>query len=287
MASTLWTKLSHLKQGYALRDKDTPDFKFLHSLLKKCGKSEPPKQAQEFSQSEFASILRLCHERSSDPRFLLMGTVAIVGTFGMYRNAEIWQFTTDMVHEDKLGFWLDYVGTSKNVPVGMQMRKFIPHQMLPHDGQVNPQPAKILGMYLQCLEQQLGPNYSGPLFMTLRNEKFIKVRMGVNKLAEISKRLASEIGVDLSGRTGHVWRATGASLLAAGGAQDGEIMRAGGWKSAAAARRYIRKSDLTSINVSTSFFKLFLFLTTVNDCIAPSLFIYLGKSLMCCVGFPL
>ena len=112
-------------------------------------------------------------------------------------------------------------------------------------------PARVIRTLLKELQEAFGDDYSSYLFMTVRNDNFIRQRMGINTVRRFPRLIATTLGLsDAAKFTGHALRRSAAKILANSGATAREIQRAGNWKDPKTCEGYIDTSELSAINVS-------------------------------------
>ncbi|KAK8797509.1 hypothetical protein WA158_005855 [Blastocystis sp. Blastoise] len=85
-----------------------------------------------------------------------------------------------------------------------------------------------------------------PLFICVRNGRFIKQPVGINTLYSFPLKITNHLNIENKEEfSGHSFRRTFATILATRGLNAFEIMKAGRWASAETAKRYIDYSQLT------------------------------------------
>ena len=226
-----------------------PGVKFVKTRIKKWLNKSVPKKSLSFSYSEVVAILSSCDLHNL--RYVATCTSLIIGVFGLHRISEIKAYTTKMLRkdEDGRGYWCESTVGSKTTAAGQLTRFHVPNEM--KHSNMTARPRAIIDAHLKALRTNLGDDYGGNLFQTVRNNAFIKMPMGINTLSRQPRRCAEHIGrKDANLFSGHAFRRTGARILADMGATRREIQRAGRWKDPNICEGYIDESDLTALNTS-------------------------------------
>lgn len=98
---------------------------------------------------------------------------------------------------------------------------------------------EIIKKYLKCRSHVNLPR----LFVGIRNGKAIRQYIGHNTIAQMPNKIATFLNLpDPGSFTGHSFRRTSATILAASGGNTLQLKQHGGWKSASVAEGYIEES---------------------------------------------
>lgn len=115
----------------------------------------------------------------------------------------------------------------------------------------DPQMVARIDEYIRCFPQG---ETKGRFFRTLRNGKATKCPIGVNKIAEVPRRVASFLKKESPNLyTGHCFRRTGACILAEQGLSVTMIKNAGDWQSTTVAEGYVDNSDHMKRTIASAF----------------------------------
>lgn len=98
---------------------------------------------------------------------------------------------------------------------------------------------EIIKKYLKCRSHVNLPR----LFVGIRNGKATRQYIGHNTIAQMPNKIATFLNLaDPSSFTGHCFRRTSATILAASGGNTLQLKQHGGWRSATVAEGYIEES---------------------------------------------
>ena len=111
----------------------------------------------------------------------------------------------------------------------------------------------IISLYIQELRMFYSSHpyvkFSDCLWVTIRNNRFINSRIGINSLGSMPSKIAELLQLQNSSNyTGHCFRRSAASCMAANGSTEEEIMAVGRWHSEKVAHRYVQLSGNTRWN---------------------------------------
>ena len=200
------------------------------------GKREEPKQSSVFTAEEMQKFLRFPSSLSN----LQLKVAAIFGLYCAFRISELHSITLNSFREDnKKGCFAVVLATSKTNPLSDIM--YIPFM----DGNINLK--EIIYSYISHLTAYLNSQTdikdADCFWRTIRNEKFINSQIGINALGKMPSRIASLLKLsNPSSYTGHSFRRTAASCMAANGSSEEEIMTIGRWQSGQVAHHYVEMS---------------------------------------------
>jgi hypothetical protein len=211
--------------------------------------------------------------------WIVRKTVCIVGYYGGLRNHELRslafgkQFPSGekSLDEDESGFWFVFERAKQR---GMQevssfcvpRRKedWIAPASSSERNASDYDPASVIDIYLAQLESDFNctrDQLSGPFFKSaqgLRGKIFKNSPMGKNKISEVGREFAEELCLpNAQSFTGHCWRRSCGTSASNAGVNVTTLMAQMGWTTPKTAIGYIKKSRMTSFQMS-------MFLTNVQ-----------------------
>ena len=239
--STLRTYISAITSCLA-NDKiklDDCTYKRIMLYLNQQGKVEEPKQSSVFTSEQIKLFLNM----PGDLSILQLKVATILGVCGATRIGELYDIDLDGIEEDNSnGRYSITIRKSKTNP--LPENTYVPY----HDGIIDIK--SIVDSYLEALvsfiHKTKGIKRPKCLWRAIRNNQFINQVIGVNSLSKFPNKIALMLNLQhVNTYTGHCFRRTAASILAANGSSEEQIMALGRWKAPAVAHRYAKASGLT------------------------------------------
>lgn len=236
--STIRSYVSAITTCLTNEDKslDPNTHKKIQLYFQQQGKREEPKQSSVFTAEEIQKFLSFPSTLSN----LQLKVAAIFGLYCAFRISELHSITLNSFKEDNTRGCYDVVlASSKTNPSADNM--YIPFM----DGNINLK--VIVCSYIShltaYLNSQTDVKHADCFWRTIRNEKFINSPIGINALGKMPSRIASLLKLpNPSSYTGHSFRRTAASCMAAKGSSEEEIMSVGRWQSGQVAHHYVEMS---------------------------------------------
>lgn len=253
---TMWSRRSHLASYYTLEHTPPIDFSAINPLLdaafkvlfrgfccsfflkntnnfilQALDKAYVPKHAKEFTVQQ---LFDFWARADNEGEMLRAKAVSIIGFFGLARTSEL------------VGLkWSDVEERPDGVVVRLQRKKcaqdgardpvLIPrchgHRIVPAD------------VFLAYKASVLAapPQKDNRMWRRWDSNKkrWLAQPLGINKLKEIPKLIATFLGLSPNGYRGHSWRPSGATALATNGGTAAQLQTAGHWASLGVAQQYI------------------------------------------------
>ena len=234
-SSTLWTTYSMLnsiiKAKYSANLRDLPR---LVTLIKSYD-TDNKKKAAVFTAEE---IRKFCEsEELTGPYWEVRKAIAAMAYFGGLRLTETLSLELEKMTLTNKG--VDIVHKRAKQRSDKKDTKFtIPGKKTRHGFSF----ASCVTTYLDNIKQELGI-YTGRVFWTGREDRYVKVPMGRNTIAEVPHQIAEFLGKDNpASYTFHSFRRSSATAAADRGATTAQLVDFYGWKSANMANQYISTS---------------------------------------------
>jgi hypothetical protein len=204
--------------------------------------------------------------------WLVRKTICIIGYFGGLRNAELRSIEFGQrsdsgepsFESDKAGYWFRFQRAKQR---GMPEWSLfcVPRRQDDWDATVsssdrNPvdyDPASVIDLYLDTLQSDFNLSHdkmTGPFFNSahgLKAKAFRRTPMGKNLIAKVGFEFATELGLpNPLGFTGHCWRRSCGTNASDAGVNVTTLMAQLGWATPKTAIGYVKKSRLTSFQMS-------------------------------------
>ena len=235
-ASSLSSGLSHVKKYlHEVVHLNTDAWPLSHELLRTMAHGEVKDRAQAFSATQVRKFLTEFPENNGG---ILKKLIFAFGVSGGFRCSELAALMRSDVVECEEGIEVK-IRKSKTDPAGQGFTKLIIRQTDPKVC-----PIAIYKRYLTMIPEHRR------LFVTYRDSVgFVHVPLSRNTIASIPKFVAEYLMLEnIETFKGHSMRATMATIGADNGATVTELIRVGGWKSAAVAEAYVRESRTGLVN---------------------------------------
>lgn len=201
-------------------------------------KIEPTKQSSVFTAEDIAAFLSV----KNDLKIYQLKALLIIGFYGALRYTELHDLRlSDITRDDTNMRYIVTIRRSKTDVAGKSTQVFIPflegdnnnlHVLLEYIGK--------LEKYVKTTKNITDPDL---LWRAIRGSKFTNQPRGVNYIAKCPSMIAEMLHLPNPGSyTGHCFRRSAATSLAASGATDNELMTLGRWRSPNVAHRYVEES---------------------------------------------
>ena len=236
--STIRSYISAITTCLTNEDKslDPLTHKKIQRYFQQQGKREEPKQSSVFTSEDIQKFLSLPSTLSN----LQLKVAAIFGLCCAFRISELYSITLNSFVEDNTkGCYHVLLASSKTNPSSEFL--FIPYM----DGSINLKEIicnyiSQLTAYLNC---QSDVKHANCFWRSIRNDKFINSPIGINTIAKMPSKIASILRLpNPASYTGHSFRRSAASCMAAKGSSEEEIMAIGRWRSGQVAHHYVEMS---------------------------------------------
>lgn len=234
--SSIWTAISLVRKFLRFWmdvhvSSDSHEWKVIKDYLKAEGRHSHAKQSSIVPKDLLMNYFK---NGRQDGEMMVRKLAAGFQYFGGLRREEVAHLTFAHVRRKSYGVEFDVVG-SKTDPAGTGATFLIP--LKGGCGLV-----ELFDQYCQLVPR---PTKDDRLFVRYDRGHFTPMPVGKNTIADYTKLMADEAGLtgdQLKQFTSHGVRATTATVLADAGMSLENLMRAGRWRSASVAQRYMRES---------------------------------------------
>jgi len=243
-ASSLWTKYSMLNNVYQRNTgQKLQRFPRLTMQLKSYQRGYVRKVAKVFTLQEFQTFIKM---DLGTPYWIIRKAFAAIAWSGGLRCHELHRLKIENLHWSSEGCRISFTH-SKQLAEEKENTILVPYNMDERSMCL----ASKIKTYLEALGD-LATDASQPLFHGCPKNAFVKSPMGINVLRNIGKDVASLLRLpDANSYTGHSWRRSCATQVAAQGATSVDMKRQFGWRQETTAMRYIDKNQQHQIRMAS------------------------------------
>lgn len=228
--TTLISTFSMIKACFLVKEKiNLSEYKFVTGFLNKNSENYIPKTAKVLEEEDMEKFIRT----APDEEYLLHKVILIMGIQGCIRRKEIYNIKITDLEDDVFIVKIPVTKTKK------------PKQFLVTDSFYT-----ILKKYINLRPLDIKTDH---LFLGYRAGKCIKTPAGINKIAGISKDIATFLKLkNPELYTSHALRRSSASLAANAGCSVEDIQNLGNWGNAKIANHYVVQSMKYKKKIATT-----------------------------------